>query len=218
MPRMAFSQQRLFENAWKELYPGMIERVVAVARRPGDIGRSCDQHHRHRFRQLQRAGRQRHPAAEGRPHRRDRRRRRQHRLVSDRSRRVLHRSSCPTFTSSAMPVIGGGIPKSASAANAKARPAPPHRESDRRQTARHAQADRRLLQHGRARLCVFALGQLPAKGRHIRRGRRRRTSPVDAPRELRKREADDAQKWFKTSRWMPLASVPSHKFAIIDSQ
>ena len=61
---------------------------VAVARRQGHLGRSRDQHHRHRFRQLRRAGRQRDSAAEGRPHRRDRRRGRQHRLVPDRSRDV----------------------------------------------------------------------------------------------------------------------------------
>ena len=64
----AFSQQRLFENAWKELYPGMIERIVAVAGRQGDVGRSRDQHHRHRFRQLHRrrsptSFRRRRPAA-----------------------------------------------------------------------------------------------------------------------------------------------------------
>jgi hypothetical protein len=54
----AIPQQRLFENAWKELYPGMIERVCA--------GRKC------------------HPAAKSRPHRQHRRRGRQHRLVPDR--------------------------------------------------------------------------------------------------------------------------------------
>ena len=41
-----------------------------VARRPRDLGRSCDQNHRHRFRQVHRASRKRHPAAEGRTRRR----------------------------------------------------------------------------------------------------------------------------------------------------
>jgi len=49
---MAFTQQKLFEAAWKELYPGMIERIArawgrkAAASRPVE---SRDQHHRHRF-------------------------------------------------------------------------------------------------------------------------------------------------------------------------
>ena len=61
---------------------------LAVAGRPGHLGRSRDQHHRHRFRQLHRRCRQRHSAAEGRPHRRDRGRGRPHRLVPDRSRHL----------------------------------------------------------------------------------------------------------------------------------
>ncbi|KAK0358449.1 hypothetical protein LTR94_035410, partial [Friedmanniomyces endolithicus] len=56
----------------------------AVAGRQGDVGRRLHGHHRHRIRQLHRRCGQRHPAAEGRPHRRDRGRRRQHRLVPDR--------------------------------------------------------------------------------------------------------------------------------------
>ena len=82
----AFPQQRLFENAWKELYPGMIERIsLSQGGRVTSVDAS-DQHHRHRFRQLHRRGRQRDSAAKGRPHRRDRRRGRQYRLVPDRSR------------------------------------------------------------------------------------------------------------------------------------
>ena len=34
-----FSMQRLFEAAWKELYPGLLEWVGAVERRQGDVGR-----------------------------------------------------------------------------------------------------------------------------------------------------------------------------------
>ena len=81
----AFSQQRLFENAWKELYPGMIERIAlsqggrVVSVDPATNTIVTD------FGNYTRAGRQRHSAAEGRPHRRDRGRRRPHRLVPDRS-------------------------------------------------------------------------------------------------------------------------------------
>ena len=42
----AFSKQRLFQNAWKELYPGHDRMGVAVAGRQGDLGRSRDQHAR----------------------------------------------------------------------------------------------------------------------------------------------------------------------------
>ena len=66
------------------------------------------------------AGRQRHSAAEGRPHRRHRRRSRQDRLVPDRSGDVRPRSSCPTFTSSATPP---------SAAASRNRPRPPNAEA-----------------------------------------------------------------------------------------
>ena len=47
---------------------------IAVAGRQGERRRSRDQHADHRFRQPHRAGRQRHSAAAGRPHRRNRRR------------------------------------------------------------------------------------------------------------------------------------------------
>ena len=45
---------------------------------------------------------------------------------------------------------------------------------------------------------ILARRRLPAQGRHVCRGRRRRRSPVDAPREVRAREAADAERWFKT--------------------
>ena len=81
----AFPQQRLFENAWKELYPGMIERislsqggrVVSVDPATNTLVTDFGNYHCQ--------GRQRHSAAEGRPHRRHRRRGRPHRLVPDRS-------------------------------------------------------------------------------------------------------------------------------------
>ena len=55
--------------------------------------RSRGQHHRHRFRQLRGCGRQCDPAAKGRSHRRDRRRRRPHRLVPDRSRDICFQAA-----------------------------------------------------------------------------------------------------------------------------
>ena len=48
----AFPQQRLFENAWKELYPGMIERVsLSQGGRVTSVDPATNTH-RHRFRQL----------------------------------------------------------------------------------------------------------------------------------------------------------------------
>ncbi len=69
-----FSKQRLFQNAWKELYPGMIEWVSLSQGGKVNARRFRDQHADHRFRQSHRAGGQRHPAAARRPHRHDRRR------------------------------------------------------------------------------------------------------------------------------------------------
>ena len=93
-----FSKQRLFQNAWKELYPGPPRMGVAVEGRQGHLGRSGDQDARHRLRQAHGRGRQRHPAAEGRPHRRARRRRRPHRLVPDRSGDVRVEAGARTST------------------------------------------------------------------------------------------------------------------------
>ncbi len=62
----AFSKQRLFQNAWKELYPGLIEWVSLSQGRQGHRGRARDQDARHRFRPAQGGRRQCHPAAEGR--------------------------------------------------------------------------------------------------------------------------------------------------------
>ena len=80
-----FSKQRLFQNAWKELYPDHLEWVSLS---PGGKVTSVDPATKTLttdFGKHERQGRQRHPAAEGRPHRRARRRRRPHRLVPDRS-------------------------------------------------------------------------------------------------------------------------------------
>ena len=62
----AFSKQGLFQDAWKELYPGLLEwvplskggKVTSVDVAEHDAG--------HRLRQPQGRRRQRHPAAEGR--------------------------------------------------------------------------------------------------------------------------------------------------------
>ena len=83
-----FSQQRLFENAWKELYPGMIERIAlsqggrVISVDPATNTIVTD------FGNYDAAGRQHHSTPEGRPHRRDRGRCRPYRLVPDRPRHL----------------------------------------------------------------------------------------------------------------------------------
>ena len=94
---------------------------LALERRQGDLGRRRRHDAGHRFRTPQGRRRQRHPAAEGRPHRRDRRRRRPHRLVPDRSGHASNPSCSRTSTSSATPSIAGAMPKSAFSANAQAK-------------------------------------------------------------------------------------------------
>ena len=46
----SFSKQRLFQAAWQDLYPGMIEWVPPVVRRQGDRGRRDDQDASYRVR------------------------------------------------------------------------------------------------------------------------------------------------------------------------
>ncbi len=55
-----FSKQRLFQNAWKEVYPNHIE-WVSLGRRQSEFGRPGDQYAQHRLRQARRQGRQRDP-------------------------------------------------------------------------------------------------------------------------------------------------------------
>ena len=181
-----FSQQKLFEAAWKELYPGMIERIAlsqggrvtsvdpATNTIVTDFGNYTAQVAS--VIPPQKAGR-----------------------IAEIAGVADNTGWCPidpvSFVSKLVPnvhVIGdaciaGQIPKSASAANAQGKAcAAAVIESDLRQIARHAQADRRLLQHGRTGLCVLALRRLSAQGRSIRRSRRRdepgqcaaRTSPA----------------------------------------
>ena len=80
----AFSKQRLFQNAWKELYPNLEwvslsngGKVTSVDVGADDAG--------HRFRTPQGRRRQRHSTAESRTNRRSRGGRRPQRLVPDRS-------------------------------------------------------------------------------------------------------------------------------------
>jgi sulfide dehydrogenase [flavocytochrome c] flavoprotein subunit len=193
-----FSQQRLFENAWKELYPGMIERislsqggrVVSVDPATNTIVTDFGNYQAQVANVIppQKAGR-----------------------IAEIAGAADHTGWCPidpaTFASTLVPnihVIGdaciaGGIPKSASAANAEAKACAAvivdqlsGKSSD---LPRLNGACYNTVAPGYA----FSLtgiyqprdGQFAEIDGNV-------TSPVDAPREVRQREAEMAQGWFKT--------------------
>ncbi len=168
-----FSQQRLFEAAWKELYPGMIERialsqggrVTSVDPATNTIVTDFGNYTADVASVIppQKAGR----IAE------TRRRRRQYRLVPDRPhqlcletraqysrhRRCLHRRANSE----------GSIGRERARQGVRGR----HCRHAVGQGARDAPAERRLLQHRRAGLRLLAVRRLSAEGRPVRRGRGR---------------------------------------------
>jgi sulfide dehydrogenase [flavocytochrome c] flavoprotein subunit len=194
----AFPQQRLFENAWKELYPGMIERislsqggrVTSVDPATNTIVTDFGNYPAQVANVIppQKAGR-----------------------IAEIAGAVDNTGWCPidpmTFASKLVPnihvigdaCIGGGIPKSASSASAQGKAC--------------ASAVANLLLGvapvipkltGACYNTVapgYAFSQVgiyqPRDGMfaEIEGGS---TSPVDAPREVRAREADNAQSWYKT--------------------
>jgi sulfide dehydrogenase [flavocytochrome c] flavoprotein chain len=194
----AFPQQRLFENAWKELYPGMIERialsqggrVVSVDPATSTIVTDFGNYRAEVANVIppQKAGR-----------------------IAEIAGVADHTGWCPidplTFASKLVPdvhvvgdaCIAGSIPKSASAANAEAKacataivslmsgksPEPP----------RLTGACYTTVAPGYA----FSLSGLyqPKDGQYAEVDGNV-TSPLDAPPEVRQREAENAQAWFKT--------------------
>jgi NADPH-dependent 2,4-dienoyl-CoA reductase/sulfur reductase-like enzyme len=194
----AFSQQRLFENAWKEFYPGMIERislsqggrVVSVEPSTNTLVTDFGNYDAQVANVIppQKAGR-----------------------IAAIAGAADNTGWCPidpsTFASKLVPnvhvigdaCIGGGIPKSASAANAEAKacasvvagliagtaPAAPKLDGTCYNTVApdYAFSLRGIYQ---PRDDVFA--EVEGSGF---------TSPVDAPREMRKRESEQAQSWYR---------------------
>ena len=194
----AFPQQRLFENAWKELYPDMIERialsqggrVVSVEPATNTIVTDFGNYPAKVANVIppQKAGR-----------------------IADIAGAADHTGWCPidpvTFASKLVPdipVIGdaciaGGIPKSASAANAEARACAAAIVSlmagKSPETPRLNGACYNTVAPGYA----FSLsGLYQPKDGQFAEVNGNVTSPVDAPREVRQREAENAQAWFKT--------------------
>jgi NADPH-dependent 2,4-dienoyl-CoA reductase/sulfur reductase-like enzyme len=194
----AFPQQRLFENAWKELYPGMIERVsLSQGGRVTSVDPATNTIVTDFGNYTAQVANVIPPQKAGR--------------IAEIAGAADNTGWCPidpvTFASKLVPdihvigdaCIGGGIPKSASAANAQAKTC--------------AAAIANLVSGGQPEMprlvgaCyntvapgyAFSLSGVyqPRDGMfaEIEGGG---TSPVDAPRELRMREADDAQSWYKT--------------------
>jgi sulfide dehydrogenase [flavocytochrome c] flavoprotein subunit len=194
-----FPQQRLFENAWKELYPGMIERislsqggrVVSIEPATNTLVTDFGNYDAQVANVIppQQAGR-----------------------IAQLAGAVDHTGWCPidpvTFTSKLVPnihvigdaCIGGGIPKSASAANAEgkacasavaslisgAAPAMPKLDGACYNSVAPGYAFS-LSGIYQPKDDIFA--EVEGSGF---------TSPVDAPREVRLREAEQAQSWYKT--------------------
>ncbi len=190
-------QQRLFENAWKELYPGMIERislsqggrVVSVDPSTNTLVTDFGNYDAKVANVIppQKAGR-----------------------IAAIAGAVDNTGWCPidpvTFASKLVPnihvigdaCIGGGIPKSASAANAEAKacagavasllsgatPAVPQLDGTCYNTVAPGYAFS-LSGTYQPKDDIFA--EIEGSGF---------TSPVDAPREIRQREADIAQSWY----------------------
>jgi sulfide dehydrogenase [flavocytochrome c] flavoprotein chain len=195
----AIPQQRLFENAWKELYPGMIERislsqggrVVSVDPATNTLVTDFGNYDAKVANVIppQKAGR-----------------------IAAIAGAVDNTGWCPidpaTFASKLVPnihvigdaCIGGGIPKSASAANAEAKacasavasllsgasPAVPRLEGTCYNTVAPGYGFS-LSGTYQPKDDIFA--EIEGSGF---------TSPVDAPREIRKQEADIAQSWYHT--------------------
>ena len=194
-----FPQQRLFENAWKELYPGMIERislsqggrVVSVEPATNTLVTDFGNYDAQVANVIppQKAGR-----------------------IAQLAGAVDHTGWCPidpvTFASKLVPnihvigdaCIGGAIPKSASAANAEgkacagivaslisgAAPATPKLDGACYNAVAPGYAFS-LSGIYQPKDDIFA--EVEGSGF---------TSPIDAPREVRLREAEQAQSWYKT--------------------
>jgi sulfide dehydrogenase [flavocytochrome c] flavoprotein subunit len=194
----AIPQQRLFENAWKEFYPGMIERislseggrVVSVEAATNTLVTDFGDHNAQVANVIppQKAGH-----------------------IATLAGAADKTGWCPidpvTFASKLVPnihvigdaVIGGAVPKSASAANAEGKacaqvvasliagtaPARPTLEGTCYNTVTPGYA---ISQSGNYQPRDDIFGEVVGSGF---------TSPVNAPSTLRKDEADRAQSWFR---------------------
>ena len=152
-PRTQFSKQRLFQNAWKELYPNHLEwvslskggKVTSVD--PATKTLTTD------FGKHVRQGRQRDPAAEGRPHRRARGRHQPAPAGARSIRMTFELTQVPNIHVVGDATIAGAMPKSGFIANSQAKVcADAIAKLLAGETPSPAEADQHLLQPGGARL------------------------------------------------------------------
>jgi NADPH-dependent 2,4-dienoyl-CoA reductase/sulfur reductase-like enzyme len=194
----SFPQQHLFENAWKELYPGMIERVsLSQGGRVTSVDPASNTMISDFGNYTAQVANVIPPQKAGR--------------IADIAGAVDHTGWCPidpvNFASKLVPDIhvigdaclGGGIPKSASAANAQGKACA---EAVATLVAGKAPAIPTLVgacYNTVAPGYAFSLsGVYQPKGDIFAEIEGGGSSPVDAPRDVRSREADEAQSWYKT--------------------
>jgi sulfide dehydrogenase [flavocytochrome c] flavoprotein chain len=194
----SFTQQRLFERAWKELYGDMIERVslsqggrvTSVDPRSGTTITEFGNYTAQVANVIppQKAGR-----------------------IADIAGAADHTGWCPinpvTFESKLVPnvhvigdaCLGGGIPKSASAASAQGKACAAAIVNLIAGKVPETPRLTGICYNVVAPAYAFSLaGIYQPKDDIFAEVEGGATSPVDAPRELRAKEADDAQGWYKT--------------------
>jgi sulfide dehydrogenase [flavocytochrome c] flavoprotein subunit len=194
----SFPQQRLFENAWREFYGDMIERislsqggrVTSVDPRTNGIVTEFGNYTAHVANVIppQKAGR-----------------------IADIAGVTDKTGWCPidptTFASKLVPNIhvigdaclGGGIPKSASAASAEGKACAAAIINLITGTAPETPRLTGVCYNTVAPAYAFSLaGIYQPKDDIFAEVEGGATSPLDAPREVRAREADEAQKWYAT--------------------
>jgi sulfide dehydrogenase [flavocytochrome c] flavoprotein chain len=194
----AIPQQRLFENAWQELYPGMIERVsLSQGGRVTSVDPATNSIVTDFGNYTAEVANVIPPQKAGR--------------IADIAGAVDNTGWCPidpvTFASKLVPDIhvigdacfGGVIPKSASAANAQGKAC-----ADAVVSLISGKAPPAPKLFGACYSTVapgYAFAQSATyqpKDGLFAEIEAASTSPVDAPREVRAQEADQAQSWFKT--------------------
>jgi sulfide dehydrogenase [flavocytochrome c] flavoprotein subunit len=194
----SFAQQRLFENAWKELYPGLIERIsISQGGRVTSVDPSTNT-------VVTEFGDYKANVANVIPPQKAGR-------IAEIAGATDHTGWCPidpsTFASKLLPnthvigdaCLGGGIPKSASAATAQAKACAAAIASLLSGKTPEAPRLTGVCYNTVAPGYAFSLaGIYQPKDDIFAEIEAAGTSPVDAPRERRAREADDAQQWFKT--------------------
>jgi NADPH-dependent 2,4-dienoyl-CoA reductase/sulfur reductase-like enzyme len=192
-----FSQQRLFEHAWSELYGSLIERVsLSQGGRVTEVNKDDRTIITEFGNYNPQVGNIIPPQKAGR--------------IAEIAGAADHTGWCPidpvTFASKLVPnihvvgdaVLGGGIPKSASAASAQGKACAAAIASLLTDKTPETPKLTGICYDTVAPGYAFSLGGTYQPKGDIFAEDNVTSSPVNAPRELRAREAEDAQKWFSS--------------------